>query len=835
MTADRYRSYIITDPARLESLKEPWNRLLSRHPAPEAFYGIEWSLANLDVPDTQLLTVVTTFADEVVGIAPLCCRGRTIDFVAAGISDYNDILCTAEDASTVLEITLRQLSQSRRNSRICLSNIREDSLVVVAARRSLRTAAIHLTKICNCPCIRFGENKEDHLRSLYSKKSLVRHARSLEKKGKLSFHVFDRYADAAPHLDEYFAQQVIRRAASGQWSAYSTAGGRERARMLMRHQSTDGSLRIAVLRLNGRAIAYHYGFVKHGKYYWYKPSFDITFWDDSPGEVLMHYLLLSLKNESIREFDFTIGEEPFKDRFANARVACYLAKVYPAYAAIPLRMGERLKRSAPLARGIGHGRKCRARLCARISRVSRVAHARLARITNALRSADISSLAARLIRQEIAVGVYKPGALMDNKIPLERYELVLGDISILMQHMVTGCDRYSLSDMPALFQRFRRGDRVAILRHGDQLVHVSWYALRDKIDISYELGATYVVPLPSPHMLIYDCWTKPSYRGQGIYPAVLMRLYRELSAIAPVCIYVRLDNEASVKGIEKAGFIKTLTVCETHQISFVVTHTCFRRCIFMSRLMTALDLIRHNCAPGARVLCYHTVIEKWVDKRIQWPVSVSLAAFERHIEYLRKNYEIVPLDEITCANRRGRYMSRMVAITFDDGYMSNYRIVYPYLKSRGIPFSVFVCTGYLSSSRRLPAFVARCAVYRNPHSELSISSLGRVYALRSDNDRERAAASLAAVVRSLSAKSLASLSEDLVGALGPDIWQECMDIFDSDELMEWKHVVELARSGITMGVHTRNHVIIKNCISAADYYEEVTRPKDELNARGIHA
>lgn len=81
----------------------------------------------------------------------------------------------------------------------------------------------------------------------------------------------------------------------------------------------SSELRFAVLELDGRPLAYHFGFESKRTYLWYKPAFDVGFWKYSPGEVLLRNLLRYARDSELREFDFTIGDESFKQRFANCR------------------------------------------------------------------------------------------------------------------------------------------------------------------------------------------------------------------------------------------------------------------------------------------------------------------------------------------------------------------------------------------------------------------------------------------------------------------------------------------------------------------------------------
>ena len=76
-------------------------------------------------------------------------------------------------------------------------------------------------------------------------------------------------------------------------------------------------LRFGILRLNNQPAAYHLGFLVNGKFTMYQQAFDVDLWDYSPGEVLLRQLFLYAGQNVSREFDFSVGEEPYKARFAN--------------------------------------------------------------------------------------------------------------------------------------------------------------------------------------------------------------------------------------------------------------------------------------------------------------------------------------------------------------------------------------------------------------------------------------------------------------------------------------------------------------------------------------
>jgi len=82
--------------------------------------------------------------------------------------------------------------------------------------------------------------------------------------------------------------------------------------------------------------------------------------------------------------------------------------------------------------------------------------------------------------------------------------------------------------------------------------------------------------------------------------------------------------------------------------------------------------------------------------------NVTPNQFEMQMEYLRKNYTVVSLDEIISFIKEGKSLPKKpVAITFDDGYQNVYQNAYPLLKKYRLPATIFITTGYVQKKMPL--------------------------------------------------------------------------------------------------------------------------------------
>ena len=96
------------------------------------------------------------------------------------------------------------------------------------------------------------------------------------------------------------------------------------------------------------------------------------------------------------------------------------------------------------------------------------------------------------------------------------------------------------------------------------------------------------------------------------------------------------------------------------------------------------------------ILTYHGVVRE--------PLSVSDwcfledSSFRRQVEYISRNFSIVPLSTAIEMLKQGAVDKPTVVVTFDDGYQNNFDVAFPVLKEHGVPATIFLTTGFVDSS-----------------------------------------------------------------------------------------------------------------------------------------
>ncbi|MCX7661588.1 MAG: polysaccharide deacetylase family protein [Candidatus Omnitrophica bacterium] len=98
------------------------------------------------------------------------------------------------------------------------------------------------------------------------------------------------------------------------------------------------------------------------------------------------------------------------------------------------------------------------------------------------------------------------------------------------------------------------------------------------------------------------------------------------------------------------------------------------------------------------VLMYHSVCSTPKENS---RLETDLESFKKQMEFLKRNYDIVRLEEIPLLIEKKKVLKNPIAITFDDGYKDNYLLVFPIIKKHNIPITIFLVINKIGGSKQL--------------------------------------------------------------------------------------------------------------------------------------
>jgi peptidoglycan/xylan/chitin deacetylase (PgdA/CDA1 family) len=232
-------------------------------------------------------------------------------------------------------------------------------------------------------------------------------------------------------------------------------------------------------------------------------------------------------------------------------------------------------------------------------------------------------------------------------------------------------------------------------------------------------------------------------------------------------------------------------------------------------------MARGVCAPV--VIGYHRIVEDFSLCAETYIPSmlISTQMLEQHIDWLSRHHTFVSLAELGKGIEDGRVRRRpVVALTFDDGYRDFYELAFPLLQRKGVPAALFVVSGlvgtpqtqahdalYLLLTRRSPNwwFPQTIQGIRIPN----ISTLTPFEATR-------------LLIETLPSRVLSQLIESMKTE-DP----HAQDALQASCSVTWEMITRMHRAGITIGSHTKTHVLLPN-ETASVKDDETTSSRTEL-------
>ncbi|MGA7829828.1 MAG: polysaccharide deacetylase family protein [Terracidiphilus sp.] len=231
------------------------------------------------------------------------------------------------------------------------------------------------------------------------------------------------------------------------------------------------------------------------------------------------------------------------------------------------------------------------------------------------------------------------------------------------------------------------------------------------------------------------------------------------------------------------------------------------------------------------VLNYHRIGDPGGDLFDPGVFSATADQFDEQISYLKTRVSLITLEEamswIAGADTEKARRS-CVLITFDDGYLDNYEIAYPILKSHGAQGVFFLATGMVGSCH-IPwwdqiAYSVKTAQKRR-------FSLSYPAVLAVDLDQFGVEASLQAILKLYkraentdTARFMQELAAETEGAVPPTTLRR---------FLNWEEAREMAAGGMAIGSHTHSHHLLSQ-LPPEQQCEELSRSRailrEELGA-----
>ncbi len=535
-----------------EEFRQQWNGLVKAMESPEVFYTWEWAQAVARVYGASLRPLLfAAYREEgLVGIAALAADANgEISFLTATTADYCDFISTADDREEWIGRVMRE-SRGMGNAELKLANLPANSVSVPALRAVARMSgySIFARPAYFCSQVSLNSSAE---RAQLSKTANHKLKRMTKAAGELRTATVDHantWEEFSTEFAEFAISHVGRFLHAGEVSNLLRQERRSFLRELAHLLSAPGWLALSTLKMDGRSIAWNYGFRFAGKWFYYQPTFDVEARRLSPGSYLLCKILQEASSDcETRTVDLGLGDEGYKRQYGEGgRKTLYItasrSKARRSWQVCRYRTASWVKKSPGFENAV---RNC----------VAGVASLRRKDLLEWIRNSGLGMARAFSGGAEVSFLEWGGEAMA----PAE-------DLGVrpLSAKLLAGAAMRFEGEEDTLQYLLRSAKRIqssgaegfALVCADGAPVHFSWVAPFENFKMP-ELGRTLQEPAAGA-VLMFDCWTPASQRGRGYFAqctAWVAGLMLEKGK-RPWIFSVAPNSTA---GLERAGFVPRFT------------------------------------------------------------------------------------------------------------------------------------------------------------------------------------------------------------------------------------------------------------------------------------
>lgn len=216
------------------------------------------------------------------------------------------------------------------------------------------------------------------------------------------------------------------------------------------------------------------------------------------------------------------------------------------------------------------------------------------------------------------------------------------------------------------------------------------------------------------------------------------------------------------------------------------------------------------------ILIFHRVLE---EPDPLFPDEMHARRFDEVCTWLKRWFQVLPLDFAVQALNAGALPARAACITFDDGYADNFKVAMPILQRHGLAATFFVATGFLDGGRMWnDTIIESVRACGQAKLDLSPIGLGRHQVEGTSNKRVAIHALINAIKYQPVADRVA-VTQQLAGLAKASLPDNLM--------MTSAEVKSMRAAGMQIGAHTLSHPILAR-LGEAQAREEIQGSKSYL-------
>lgn len=199
--------------------------------------------------------------------------------------------------------------------------------------------------------------------------------------------------------------------------------------------------------------------------------------------------------------------------------------------------------------------------------------------------------------------------------------------------------------------------------------------------------------------------------------------------------------------------------------------------------------------------------------------------FKHHLKNIIKNYDVISERDLLDISIDGRIPKRCAVITFDDGYIDNYTLAFPILKSLKLPAFFFIPTDAIENRVLGWWDIISYLIKKSKKKDLVVGE--KKIPLENEKQKKYAVAYFIDKMKTTPYEKNKNLLETLSYTCGVDIPSTEKQ---SRQLMTWEQLNEVTEHNITVGSHTHTHRVLSTLNEREQFYE-LKKSKEILEQR----
>ena len=314
-----------------DKLKSDW-KLLEKNTFCTPFQSYEWHLKwheniGKKINSTPVLIIIKN-NKKIIGIFPFCLVKKNFHLKIiwhGGLqTDYNLPLIHKNYFNIENIFLIWELVKKYLPNHDLLYLEKQPQYILEKENFFLKIQSIN--QQFNCYRVLFIDSWDNYYKNLSLKlrNDNKRQINRLKKIGKLDFFICNNDKEKNQLIKTMIKQKSERYISTNSWDMFSESYNKKFYFELNKNSNNIGQIHCSGIKLNNEIISTHVGIVSDECFYYILPAFNQKKYGKySPGKILLEKLLFWTFNNNIKIFDFTGGNELYKNLWNNNKFPIY--------------------------------------------------------------------------------------------------------------------------------------------------------------------------------------------------------------------------------------------------------------------------------------------------------------------------------------------------------------------------------------------------------------------------------------------------------------------------------------------------------------------------------